>query len=228
MLGKCYNYRVCVPYLINRSTKGGFFLSGKVKILREITGWAIAILLPVIIVFTLNLKVFAIPVIDQSSMHNTLIEGDVVYVNRFCDNLSKLKREDIVLFLANGREKQGLIDEIGIKLTDISDKFKKKSNKTNERYIKRIIGMPGDVIDITSEGKVFINGSLENRDYVVGLTPPGDSIYPVLVPEGHLFVMGDNRGISKDSRHFGCISIKSIEGRADIVLWPISKVGNIE
>lgn len=203
-------------------------MSGKGKISREIISWLLAVLLPVIIVFALNVKVFAIPVIDQSSMHNTLFEGDVVYINRFADEMKDLKREDIVLFLTNGREKQGLLDEIGIKFTDIADKFRKKEDKINERYVKRIIGMPGDEIDITPEGKVFINGELENEAYVVGLTPPRDMAYPVKVPEGQLFVMGDNREVSLDSRNFGCISIKSLEGKAVFILWPPSKVGTIK
>jgi signal peptidase I len=205
-----------------------FFLSDKGKVFREILSWLLVIVIPVVLVFVLNVKVFALPVIDQSSMHNTLFEGDLVYVDRFADDLSSLKREDVILFLANGREKQGLWDEISLKFIDIADRFRPKEQKVNERYVKRIIGLPGDVIDITPEGAVYINGELENKSYVVGLTPPRDQTYPLTVPEGHLFVLGDNREISKDSRNFGCISIKSVEGKVRFLLWPLSRVGTVK
>jgi len=205
-----------------------FFLSDKGKVFREILSWLLVIAIPVVLVFVLNVKVFALPVIDQSSMHNTLFEGDLVYVDRFADDLSSLKREDVILFLANGREKQGLWDEISLKFIDIADRFRPKEQKVNERYVKRIIGLPGDVIDITPEGAVYINGELENKSYVVGLTPPRDQTYPLTVPEGHLFVLGDNREISKDSRNFGCISIKSVEGKVRFLLWPLSRVGTVK
>jgi len=203
-------------------------LSDKGKVFREILSWLLVIAIPVVLVFVLNVKVFALPVIDQSSMHNTLFEGDLVYVDRFADDLSSLKREDVILFLANGREKQGLWDEISLKFIDIADRFRPKEQKVNERYVKRIIGLPGDVIDITPEGAVYINGELENKSYVVGLTPPRDQTYPLTVPEGHLFVLGDNREISKDSRNFGCISIKSVEGKVRFLLWPLSRVGTVK
>ncbi len=203
-------------------------MSDKGKVFREILSWLLVIVIPVVLVFVLNVKVFALPVIDQSSMHNTLFEGDLVYVDRFADDLSSLKREDVILFLANGREKQGLWDEISLKFIDIADRFRPKEQKVNERYVKRIIGLPGDVIDITPEGAVYINGELENKSYVVGLTPPRDQTYPLTVPEGHLFVLGDNREISKDSRNFGCISIKSVEGKVRFLLWPLSRVGTVK
>ena len=201
-------------------------MSGKGKILKEIMGWLLAFLVPILIVFVLNMKLFAISGVDQSSMHNTLFEGDVLYYNRLADQVTDFEREDIILFLTDGREKQGLWDEISIKLTDFTDKFRK--NKINERYVKRIIGMPGDVIDITPEGDVYINGAKENRAYVVGKTPIRALSYPIEVPEDHFFVMGDNREISEDSRSFGCVRIRSIEGKAVMMLWPPSKVGAID
>lgn len=198
------------------------------KVIREIISWLMAIFVPVVILFVLNTKVFALPVIDQSSMHNTLFEGEVVYVNRFADDLSSLQRGDIILFLANGREKQGFWDEVGIKFTDITDKFRPEEQRINERYVKRIIGLPGDVIDITPEGAVYVNGELESAAYTVGATPPRSQTYPLTVPEGQLFVMGDNREMSRDSRHFGCISVKSIEGKVTFILWPLSRVGAVK
>lgn len=199
----------------------------KRKVLKEIIGWLIAIIIPVTLVFILNIFVFTISGVKQESMRNTLVEGDVVYYNRFSSKIDKLKREDIILFLAHGREKRGFFDELSIKITDFKDIISGKG-LTNTRYVKRIIGIPGDIIDIKKDGTVYINGEKENKAYVKGLTYPGNMEYPLEVPENNLFVMGDNREVSSDSRKFGCISIHSVEGKAAFIIWPASKVGLIK
>lgn len=197
------------------------------KLAKEIMGWFMALFVPFIIIFFLNMKVFAISGVDQSSMHNTLFEGEVVYYNRINYTLETAKRGDIILFLANDRIKEGFLDEMAIKAQDFIDKFKPKDLRRNVRYIKRIIGLPGDVINIR-EGDVYVNGLLEAKGYVVGTTSGHLQEYPLTVPEGHLFVMGDNRGVSKDSRSFGCIDFRSVDGRAELILWPPSKMGKPE
>ena len=199
----------------------------KRKIFKEIIGWLFVIIIPFILVLTLNIFLFTISGVKQDSMRDTLIEGDVVYYNRLSAKIDKLKREDIILFLAEGREKEGFLDELSIKLTDIKDIIARKE-LTNTRYVKRVIGLPGDIIDIKDDGTVYINGEKENKAYVKGLTPPGSMNYPLVVPENQLFVMGDNRAVSKDSRKFGCINILSVEGKASFILWPLSKVGSMK
>ncbi len=199
----------------------------KRKIFKEIIGWLFVIIIPFILVLTLNIFLFTISGVKQDSMRDTLIEGDVVYYNRLSAKIDKLKREDIILFLAEGREKEGFLDELSIKLTDIKDIIARKE-LTNTRYVKRVIGLPGDIIDIKDDGTVYINGEKENKAYVKGLTPPGSMKYPLVVPENQLFVMGDNRAVSKDSRKFGCINILSVEGKASFILWPLSKVGSMK
>jgi len=199
----------------------------KRKVLKEILGWVLAIIIPVILVFTLNIFVFTITSVRQDSMRNTLIPGDVVYYNRLAARFDKLQRGDIILFLTNGREMNGFSDKLQIKIRDFTDAITGRGQSI-ERYVKRIIGLPGDVIDIRADGSVYINGEKENKAYVRGLTPPRGMDYPITVPENCLFVMGDNREASKDSRDFGCISIKSVEGKAVFVLWPLSKVGKLK
>ena len=194
------------------------------KVLKEILSWFMAIFIPLVIVFFLNMKVFAISGVDQSSMHNTLFEGEVVYYNRINYNINTIKRGDIILFLADGKVKTGFFNEIAIKADDFADKFKKKNERINERYIKRVIGLPGDIIDIRDK-EVYVNGVKEIKSYVVGTTPTLDGQYPITVPEGHLFVMGDNREVSMDSRSFGCIDIRSVEGKAVMVIWPPAHMG---
>lgn len=197
------------------------------NIFREIIGWVIAIIVPAILVFTLNLFVFTISGVRQESMMNTLKEGDIVFYSRLSLKIDKLKRGDIILFLADGMEKEGFFDELSIKINDLKDVMTGKG-LTNKRYVKRIVGLPGDTIDIRDDGSVYINGEKEYKAYVRGLTPPGNMKYPLVVPEGHLFVMGDNRALSSDSRDFGSISIKSVEGKAVFIIWPPSKAGGIK
>ncbi len=195
------------------------------RIVKEILSWVMVIIIPFIIVFFLNMKVFAISGVDQPSMNNTLFEGEVVFYNRVNYNLDTVQRGDIILFLTNGKIKDGFLSEMEIKIQDFIDKFKPKDQRRNERYIKRVIGLPGDVIDIR-DGEVYVNGVKELKAYVVGLTPGFSQEYPLMVPEGHLFVMGDNRGISKDSRSFGCIDFRSVDGKAEFILWPPSRMGS--
>ena len=114
--------------------------------------------------------------------------------------------------------------ELAIKVQDFMDNFRKESQRTNKRFVKRVIGVPGDVIDI-HDGQVYVNGVKESGDYVLGTTPPFSGEYPLTVPPGKLFVMGDNREISKDSRSFGCIDVHSVEGKAVMIIWPLSRIG---
>ncbi|MGI6083885.1 MAG: signal peptidase I [Acetivibrionales bacterium] len=200
----------------------------KGKIVREIVGILLTIVVIFTIVFGLNLTVFTTATVNQISMRNTLIEGDIVYYNRFANKPHEFARGDIVLFLAGGKEYHGIWDAIGVKLTDLRDSLTGRDKFTNERYVKRIIGLPGDIIEIDDDGKVYVNGEIENKAYVLGKTSKGNMEYPLTVPDNHFFVMGDNREMSKDSRHFGCVSIHSFEGKASFIIWPPSKVKKIK
>ncbi|HHU90860.1 MAG TPA: signal peptidase I [Clostridiaceae bacterium] len=198
------------------------------KLVREIISLVVTIAVIFTIVFTLNITVFTISRVKQISMKNTLLEGDIVYYNRLAYKPEHFNRGDIILFLADGRERRGVFDAISIKLTDIKDVLTREGKKTNVRYVKRIIGLPGDVIEIGDDGKVYVNGEMENKPYVLGYTSKGEVEYPLKVPENEFFVMGDNREMSGDSRQFGCVSINSVEGKATFLLWPSSRVKRIK
>jgi len=106
-------------------------------------------------------------------------------------------------------------------------KFLKLFKKT--LYIKRVIGLPGEVIKIEGD-EVSINGEVLDEEY----TNPDNrmllNIYDqqIDIPEGYVFCIGDNRGASMDSRYFGLIPIEKIEGKAEFRLFPFDKFGNIE
>jgi signal peptidase I len=93
---------------------------------------------------------------------------------------------------------------------------------SNELLIKRVIGLPGDVVEI-HDGLVFVNGQPLNEPYV--LTGTAGSFGPTTVPPLNVFVMGDNRNFSNDSRNFGTVPLKSVVGRAWFSYWPIDQVG---
>ena len=199
-------------------------MTKKRRIIHEIFSWLLVILIPLVLVFFLNMKVFAISVVDQYSMNNTLFKGELVYYNRINYNINTIERGDIILFLADGKIKDGFFSELAIKVQDFMDNFRQESQRTNKRFVKRVIGVPGDVIDI-HDGQVYVNGVKESGDYVLGTTPAFSGEYPLTVPPGKLFVMGDNREISKDSRNFGCIDVHSVEGKAVMIIWPLSRIG---
>lgn len=101
---------------------------------------------------------------------------------------------------------------------------------TDKPLIKRVIAVAGDTIDITSDGVVSINGSVIEEPYIQGTTILYDFPGTLTVPSGYLFVMGDNRSMSKDSRkaEIGLISVKDVVGTALYCVWPLQSFGEIE
>ena len=101
---------------------------------------------------------------------------------------------------------------------------------TEEPLIKRVIAVGGDSIEIDPyTGQVLLNGEVLEEPYVSAATPANDMTGTVLVPEGYVFVMGDNRLNSKDSRsrEIGLVNEKDIVGEAVFRLWPLSKMGGL-
>ena len=98
-------------------------------------------------------------------------------------------------------------------------------------YIKRVIALPGEHVQI-KEGKVYINGNeLDESSYLkddVQTEAYGGVFTDIVVPEGYIFAMGDNRPKSADCRRFGCIPISKIEGIVSIRFWPLNKFGTIK
>ena len=107
----------------------------------------------------------------------------------------------------------------------------KRDELKRKYYIKRIIGMEGDVIDL-KDGNVIINGEILDEPYYSGDTGITDIMteYPFTVSEGHIFVMGDNRPNSKDSRStsLGEVPVEAIGGKAVVRLWPLSAIGALK
>jgi len=138
------------------------------------------------------------------SMEPTLHDGDLIIVNKLEYYFTDPERGEIIVFPYKG--------------------------DPSKQYIKRIIALPGEVIDIR-EGKVYINGELYEEEYILEeMQLRGDIDFPYAIPADTYFVMGDNRNNSSDSRYqdVGTIEKDKIIGHAVIRLWPINKFGQIK
>ena len=132
--------------------------------------------------------------VESVSMQPTLFAGNFVVVNKLAYQFGEPGRGDIIV-------------------------FEYPPDPEQDPYIKRVIGLPGEHVRI-ADGKVTINGVQIQEPYLVSDTPQGGEW---LVPEGSLFVMGDNRKNSSDSRSWGVVPIENVIGKAIVVYWPPEK-----
>ncbi len=191
------------------------------KIVLEVWEYVKIIAIALIITNLLNVFVFSLSEVRQSSMESTLMEKDQLVIERLSYTFGQPKRGDIIIF----------IDELEVKNTVparfkrlYEDMYKKIRRQDGHlRLVKRIIGEPGDEIDIR-DGSVFINGELLDEPYLSEPTNAKNLEYPLVVPERHYFVLGDNRDVSLDSRDFGSVPIEKIEGRVAFRFWPLNKI----
>jgi len=142
-------------------------------------------------------------IVKEFSMMDTLHENDYLIVSRQAYLFDKVTYGDIVVFNTS----------------------LETANGDKKRLIKRVIGLPGDTIEIR-DGKVYRNEALLEEDYIFEQYTSG-SVKPMVVPDGELFVMGDNRQNSADSRdeRIGTVDEKMIYGQAVLRLYPFDKIG---
>lgn len=196
----------------------------KNKIIKEIRNWIFSIVGAFLIVSLINSEVFARVLVQQKSMENTLYSNQQLIVDKLSYNFARPKRGDIIIFLED--EQRGtIIDDTFIFINNIKALF--INTDKDIRLVKRIIGVPGDEINI-KDGYVFINGEKLNEPYVKGETFSQELTIPITVPENKLFVLGDNRPVSKDSRAFGLINYYQVEGKAVFRVFPFNKIGAIK
>lgn len=145
-------------------------------------------------------------IVKESSMQPTLFENNYIFLSKQSYKFADPKRGDIIVFHTNLTTQKG----------------------EEKLLIKRIIGLPGDEISIM-DGNVFINGEKQEEDYILeGFT--SGYLEDFVVPEGEIFVMGDNRGVSLDSRaeEIGTIDIDKIVGKAFFRLYPFGDIGLLD
>ena len=144
--------------------------------------------------------------IEGSSMEPTLLQNERLLVNRFVYTRVPFSLFGDREYLFGGPKRGDIIV------------FHPPTGEEND-FVKRIIGVPGDWIDIDG-AHVYVNG--EKADYVDTRTARRTDDYPLLVPPGEYFVLGDNRRVSVDSRNWGTVNADSLLGRAWAVYWPVS------
>lgn len=194
------------------------------RVLTESLQWVLTIAGALILSLTIRSYAFATTEVKQCSMQSTLFEGQRLIENKIEYYYSHPKRGDIVII--DQKAEKGVLKTFVLNTKEFIDGFYKKETDQKLRLIKRVIGVPGDEIDIR-EGKVYINGDSYNEPYVKGITFPNNTYFPIIVPDKKYFVMGDNRENSMDSRDIGLIGSDQIEGKAVLRVWPIEMFGDI-
>ncbi|RRD93757.1 signal peptidase I [Clostridiales bacterium COT073_COT-073] len=192
---------------------------------KEIWDFVKVVFIALLITNLLNVFVFTLSQVRQSSMETTLIAGDQLVVEKLSYTFGEPQRGDIVVFI-----KELSVDtSIGARFIRLyEDMFAKITRKEGHfRLVKRVIGVPGDKVDI-HDGKVYVNDKEYIEAYIHQPTYEKSNVYPMIIPAEQYFVMGDNRGMSLDSRDFGCIKAEQIEGKVWIRFWPFNKLGGID
>lgn len=206
--------------------------------IKEILEWVYCIIIALVLAMLFRYFIGTPTIVKQESMKPTLIENERLWLNRWGRTTKTLpKRGEIITFeepevlkysqeeidqnnpIAKYQERTGL-DWFFYNFLEIG----KRS------YIKRVIGLPGEHVEI-KEGKVYINGEVLDEPYlqaglVTDVTGVGFSDF--IVPENSVFAMGDNRNHSTDCRSFGCIPLERIESTVAIRIWPLNKFGEIK
>ncbi|RZB35306.1 MAG: signal peptidase I [Desulfobacteraceae bacterium Eth-SRB1] len=185
----------------------------KKSVLRENIEAIIIAIVIALFIRTFVVQAFKIP---SGSMQQTLLIGDHILVNKFIYGVKIPFIRKTIIPVKN--PKHG--DIIVFKFPEDPDKD----------FIKRVIGLAGDVIKIRNK-QVYVNNIKLNHDYGIHMDPhiisgafqPRDNFGPVIVPDNSLFVMGDNRDHSYDSRFWGFVDLKAVKGKAFIVYWSWDK-----
>ena len=208
-------------------------------VLKEIFEWIYCFLIAIVIAIVVKYYIGVPTIVKHKSMYPTLIENQRLILNRWIRTTSKdYKRGDIVTFEAPSvgfiaAEDADLSNPIAIyeEVEGLFNKFRYYVLEIGKQsYIKRVIGLPGEHVKIEN-GKVYINGEELQEDYLQDgvITDSLDGAFTdIVVPEGCLFLMGDNRSGSSDCRRFGCIPIEKIEGKVWIRFWPLNLFGTVE
>jgi signal peptidase I len=213
---------------------------------RHWSAWReLPILIVVALAIALLIKTFVVQpfFIPSSSMEDTLLVGDKVLVNKLVYHFRAIHRGDIVVFDGNGSWNPAppparpsgdpLVRAYDVTLNplfhSIAGLFGTPADQTD--FIKRVIGLPGDhVVCCTAQGLVTVNGvPLQESSYLYPAAAPSQIRFNITVPAGRLWVMGDNRQISDDSRMrqydpgHGTVPENMVIGRAFVIVWPPSR-----
>lgn len=180
----------------------------KNDIVKEIIDWVVHVFIAIVIGIFIVKYVFQVTIVNGNSMERCLHNGNRLIVEKFIFKRVGIKRGEIVT-------------------------INKPREIENERtpIIKRVVAIAGDTVEIKN-GRVYINGEEINEPYINGTYTQAivEEYKNVVVPEGYIYVLGDNRlpNESLDSRIFGPVSIKKVEGRAVFRFYPFKQFGKLK
>ncbi|MEG6584066.1 signal peptidase I [Dendrosporobacter sp. 1207_IL3150] len=166
----------------------------------EIKDWVVSILIAVVLAFFIRYFIVELYMVEGPSMRPTLVNSERLVVNKFIYRFKTPEKGEVLVF--------------------------RYPRDPSRDFIKRVIAVAGDTIEL-KEGRVFVNGQLLNEPYILEKTRGS---YPLsTVPEGTVFVMGDNRNNSEDSRFkdVGFVPLELIKGKAVLVFWPLDHIKSL-
>ena len=196
--------------------------------LRELPVLIVIAFVIALVIKTFLLQAFYIP---SASMEPTLREGDRVLVEKLSYRWGEPQPGDVVVFerdLAQVIAPPPEDEEDQPVWVDIQNAFRSLfgfPTGTAQDFIKRVVGVAGDTVE-GRDDRVYVNGKPLEEDYLPEGTIVAD-FSPVTVPEGQIFVMGDNRNNSDDSRNFGPVPVDTVVGHAFILIWPPQDFGTL-
>ena len=206
---------------------------------KDILEWIVCILIAFVLALLIRYFIGTPTIVKQSSMYPTLVQNQRLILNRWSRTTKQMpERGDIITFEAPSETyvstdefDNNVIARYNNEPTNWFSKFVYYVLEINKKsYIKRVIGLPGDHVQI-KDGKVYINNEELDEPYLQDnvTTNMGNGIFSdLVVPENCVFAMGDNRDHSTDCRSFGCIPLEKIEGTVWIRFWPLNLFGKVE
>lgn len=207
-------------------------LPKKGSLLREVPIIVVSALVVSILIKTFLVHFFFVP---SGSMQNTLGIGDRIAVNKFAAMFSDIKRGEVVVFkdpdnwLGTAPTPTGNVITRDLKraMVDVGV----LPDPATQYLVKRVVGVGGDhVVCCDVKGRLQVNGISINENYLFPGNTPSDSKFDVTVPKGFIWVMGDHRAASADSRfhlddiHKGFVPLSDVVGRAEFVVWPLNRI----
>ncbi len=199
--------------------------------IKETVEWIVCFIIAYAIYLAVNYFIGTIAGIKQSSMYPTCLEGERVVIGRRVLYNKELKRGDIVIV-----ESPSVTENNTNELATYDEKtgFAKFAYNVmgigKMSFIKRVIGLPGEHLYISEDGYIYINDVKLDEPYLTeGLkTPRLGDVYDLVIPEGYVFCIGDNREGSMDCRMFGAVPFEKVEGKVVGRIWPLNRMGKID
>lgn len=199
----------------------------------------ILIVIALVLAFVIRTWLMQAFFIPSTSMENTLLVGDRVLVNKVVYQIRDIERGEVIVFNGDGSWDDPNTVEIPEPTNPVSGAFTWVQQQfgaapTGKEYIKRVIGLPGDTVECCDDqNRLLVNGEpLDEEAYLYPDSVESHTEFgPIEVPEDHLWLMGDHRAISHDSRANqnnpggGAVPIDHVVGRAFVIIWPFDQAG---